>query len=280
MDYDLVYPAPSPNAADLGHDRYSTLAAFQAASGQEAKGIEADPRWSSPTTGDFRSCAGSPAIDRPTAAIGGEPTTDVLGNPRVDDPATPNTGVGPRTYDDRGAYEFQPGSPPPDVAPTAALSVSPSSGVAPLSVTADATGSTDTDATPIASYTFEFGDGTVVGPQPGATATHTYATTGTYTVSVTVTDTAGLTSTAATATVTVTNRRPTSRRPPRSASVPPRASPRSRSPPTPPARPIPTPRRSPPTRSNSATAPWSDRSPGPPRPTPTPRPGPTPSRSP
>ena len=44
----------------------------------------------------------------------------------------------------------------------------------------------------------------MVGPQPGATATHTYATTGTYTVTVTATDTAGLTSTAATAGLTVT----------------------------------------------------------------------------
>ena len=71
-------------------------------------------------------------------------------------------------------------------------------------MSSDATASTDPDATPIASYTFEFGDGTVVGPQPGATATHTYATTGTYTISVTATDTAGLTSTAATAGLTVT----------------------------------------------------------------------------
>jgi Pyruvate/2-oxoglutarate dehydrogenase complex, dehydrogenase (E1) component, eukaryotic type, alpha subunit len=48
----------------------------------------------------------------------------------------------------------------PDAAPVAALTVTPTSGVAPFAVTADASGSTDTDATPIASYAFSFGDGT------------------------------------------------------------------------------------------------------------------------
>jgi PKD repeat protein len=68
---------------------------------------------------------------------------------------------------------------------------------APLTVLADASGSTDTDATPIANYKFNFGDGTApVGPQSGATATHTYSVPGNYTVIVTVTDAANLSSTA------------------------------------------------------------------------------------
>ena len=74
--------------------------------------------------------------------------------------------------------------------------MSPSSGRAPLAVTADASGSIDTDATPIASYSFDFGDGSPgVGPQAEPTATHTYTTSGTYTVSATVKDTAGQSST-------------------------------------------------------------------------------------
>jgi PKD repeat protein len=86
---------------------------------------------------------------------------------------------------------------PPDLPPSAALSLSPTSGPTPLAVTADASASTDTDDTPIASYRFNFGDGTsVVGPQAGATATHTYRTAGVYTVTVTVTDTAGQSSVA------------------------------------------------------------------------------------
>jgi PKD repeat protein len=85
---------------------------------------------------------------------------------------------------------------PPDAPPSAALTLSPSSGTAPLQVSADASASSDTDATPISSYRFDFGDGAVVGPQAGATASHTYSVAGTYTVTVTVTDTTGLSSTA------------------------------------------------------------------------------------
>ena len=119
----------------------------------------------------------------------------------MNDPATANTGVGPRPYDDRGAYEYT-GDEPNDQAPSASLVVTPSSGAAPLQVTADGSGSTDTDATPIATYRFDFGDGTTVGPQAGPTAAHTYAAAGTYTTRLTVTDTAGLAS-STTAQVTV-----------------------------------------------------------------------------
>jgi PKD repeat protein len=90
--------------------------------------------------------------------------------------------------------------------PNAALSVTPSSGIAPLQVTADASASTANN--PIASYTFDFGDGsTAVGPQGGATATHTYTTPGNYTVTVTVVDSTGLSS-AATASVSVRSSTP------------------------------------------------------------------------
>src|SRR5207245_1053514 len=94
-----------------------------------------------------------------------------------------------------------------DAPPVAALTVTPSSGSAPLSVAADASGSTDPDTTPITNYTFDFADGPVIGPQSGATATHTYKGAGTYTVKVTVRDAANLTSTATT-TVTVADAAP------------------------------------------------------------------------
>lgn len=81
--------------------------------------------------------------------------------------------------------------------PTAALTLSPSSGKAPLVVTANATAST-AGSNPVSSYKFSFGDGsaTVTQSAPTPEPTHTYATGGTYTVSVTVTDSAGQTSTA------------------------------------------------------------------------------------
>jgi PKD repeat protein len=78
----------------------------------------------------------------------------------------------------------------PDFPPVAALTLTqlPSP---PLTVSADASGSTDTDVTPIASFQFDFGDTTpvVITTAPAATAEHTYATAGHHTVTVIVTDT-------------------------------------------------------------------------------------------
>ncbi|GIG56100.1 hypothetical protein Lfu02_04720 [Longispora fulva] len=83
----------------------------------------------------------------------------------------------------------------------AALSLDKTSGNAPLAVTADASGSVPGGAA-ISSYTFDFGDGRVIGPQAGRSTTHTYTAGGTYVVRVTVTDAAGVKS-AATAPVTI-----------------------------------------------------------------------------
>jgi parallel beta-helix repeat protein len=199
VDNDLVYLTTTDTLLIWDSVSYTTLAAFQAASGQEMHAIVADPRWVSTSASDFHLRAGSPAIDSADSGVSGWPDTDVEGLGRVDDPATANKGLGPRPYDDRGAYEYQPSG---DLPPTASLTVSPVSGTAPLAVTADASASSDGDATPIASYRFDFGDGTIVGPQTAASAAHTFQTAGAYTVTVTVTDTAGLSSTA-TATATV-----------------------------------------------------------------------------
>jgi parallel beta-helix repeat protein len=204
LDHDLVYLSTPDTMLIWDSVSYSSLAAFQAASGQEAHGIQADPKWVDRAGGNFHLLAGSPAIDSADSGAAAQPSVDVEGQPRVDDPATPNTGVGPRPFDDRGAYEFQ-AAPGSDAPPLARLTVAPSSGSAPLAVTADASASSDSDATPIATYRFDFGDGSpVVGPQAGATAGHTYTATGMYTVTVTVTDSGGLSSTATTQ-VTVTS---------------------------------------------------------------------------
>lgn len=205
VDYNLVYLTVPDTVEIWDSVSYSSLAAYQAATGQEAHGIFADPRWFDPANGDFRLRPGSPAIDSANSGVSGQPAFDVLGVPRVDDPATPNTGVGPRSYDDRGAYEYQPGASSP---PNAALSVNPPFGTAPLQVTADASSSTG-NGNAIVSYTFDFGDGsTAVGPQSSPTTTHVYNTPGSYTVSVTVVDSAGLSSTA-TAKVDVRSSTPT-----------------------------------------------------------------------
>lgn len=76
-------------------------------------------------------------------------------------------------------------------APVAAISVTPATGTAPVTVTASVANSTDADGT-IASSTIDFGDGTVAN---GPTASHTYNTAGTFTVTGTVKDNGGLATT-------------------------------------------------------------------------------------
>ncbi len=68
--------------------------------------INEDPMFVDPGDGNFRLQAGSPCID---AADGDwAPEFDLDGNPRVDDPATENTGTGTPNYADIGPYEYQP----------------------------------------------------------------------------------------------------------------------------------------------------------------------------
>gem|GEM_PF-568130 len=79
-----------------------------------------------------------------------------------------------------------------NTSPGASFTVSPSSGTAPLAVSFDASGSSDSDGS-IASYTWAFGDGS---SGTGITASHTYNTAGTYTVLLSVTDNEGAASNA------------------------------------------------------------------------------------
>lgn len=95
--------------------------------------------------------------------------------------------------------------PPTDKPPTAKLKIVKPSGYG-LTVTADGSQSTDTDATPIATYRFDFGDGTpaIETTFPVATVQHTYAAGGKYTVKLTATDTDGRVSSTVSSSVTVT----------------------------------------------------------------------------
>ena len=74
-------------------------------------------------------------------------------------------------------------------APTANITASLTSGDAPLSVSFNASGLSDSDGT-IASYSWEFGDG---GSDSGASVNHTYTSGGTYTARLSVTDDDGAT---------------------------------------------------------------------------------------
>ena len=108
LDYDLVSLAAGETVAIWNSVSYSSLATFKAATAQERHGIEAKPRWRDPAAADFRLTARSPAIDSANSLPPGQPRTDIVRTRRLDNPSTPNTGAGPRRYDDRGAYEFRP----------------------------------------------------------------------------------------------------------------------------------------------------------------------------
>jgi len=79
-----------------------------------------------------------------------------------------------------------------NVPPTASFTTSPASGIAPLAVSFNASGSSDSDGT-ITSYVWSFGDG---GSSSGVTPSHTYNSAGAYTAQLTATDDDGATDTA------------------------------------------------------------------------------------
>ena len=112
VDYNLVNLTTTGTMYHWGSASYSSLTAFRSGTGQGAHDLQADPGFVKVTTGSDSSTwnlaltQGSPAIDSANSNAPGEQATDAVGNARVDDPSVPNTGVGIRTYDDRGALEF------------------------------------------------------------------------------------------------------------------------------------------------------------------------------
>lgn len=91
--------------------------------------------------------------------------------------------------------------------PVAQLSVTPNSGIAPVTVNANASGSSDPDGK-ITVTTIDFGDGTVVN---SAVASHSYTKAGNYVVTARVTDDLGATSSATQPVSIVANQPPVAR---------------------------------------------------------------------
>jgi parallel beta-helix repeat protein len=113
LDRDVLwqdsYAVDGDHLATWGNNTYDTMPSLQAASGQEPNGKEANPGFVNPSAGNFQLTECSPAISMANSAAVGEQPTDIIGNPRAPDPSVPNTGIGPRAYDDDGAYQFQAG---------------------------------------------------------------------------------------------------------------------------------------------------------------------------
>ncbi|NUR07263.1 MAG: PKD domain-containing protein [Nocardioidaceae bacterium] len=206
-DHDLAWNSDTTPVAKVNGVVHKTMAVFSAATGFEPHGLQLAPGFVDAAGADFRLTPGSPAVDAADAGVTGFVADDAAGNAPVDDPVVPDTGDGSTTYADLGAYEQQPPAGATDYPPHAALVVDPTTVQVPPSsqVTADASGSSDVDTTGIASYRFDFGDGSAPVTQPTPVATHAYAGTGTFAVTLTVTDTQGGSDTA-TRSVTVTSR--------------------------------------------------------------------------
>ena len=124
LDFNIYYLTSAGTQITWEGVGYSSVAAFHTAFPlQELNGMQGNPLFvasapiaqrppSAPynvavNAGDYHITAGSPAIDSANSGAPNQPATDLDGKGRVDIPGVVDTGAGPRTYDDRGAYEYQ-----------------------------------------------------------------------------------------------------------------------------------------------------------------------------
>lgn len=138
IDYNLFNIESAATQIIWNNTNYSNLATFRTAvAGQEVHGLEGNPLFVSPVTpvlrqtgvpyvgtmtvGDYHILFGSPAIDSANSDAPSQPLNDLDGAARIDDPGTPNTGAGARSFDDRGVYEYQPSGPSLPVVTTQAV---------------------------------------------------------------------------------------------------------------------------------------------------------------
>ncbi len=106
-DYNLFWNSTSQAPISFVSS-YSTVAAYSAASGQDAHSIQLDPLFVNPAVGNFHLRTGSPAVDAADSGAPNWPVTDAEGMTRADVAAVANSGAGPVPFADLGAHEYQP----------------------------------------------------------------------------------------------------------------------------------------------------------------------------
>jgi hypothetical protein len=95
-DYNIFWNSTSQYPVKFISTRYTTVAAYSAATGQDVHSRQLDPKFVDPANGNFHLQAGSPAIDCGISSVANWPAMDADGLARVDDPSTPNTGSAAR----------------------------------------------------------------------------------------------------------------------------------------------------------------------------------------
>ncbi len=117
MDSTSAFPVSNDNVfsyaktgrfVKAGIGFYPTLAAWTSVTGGDTRSVAKDPAFVDASHGDFHLRAGSPAIDCANTGVADWPAMDSEHRAPLDDPATPNTGLGPVSYADRGAFEYVP----------------------------------------------------------------------------------------------------------------------------------------------------------------------------
>ena len=125
LDYNLYYRQSASVQIIWNDSSYTSRSAFRAVEPtQEVNGLEGNPQFVTPVAsvlrvsgvayagseavGDYHLQSTSPGIDNANSGAPNQPDTDIEGKMRADIATVTNNGAGPRLYDDRGAYEYQP----------------------------------------------------------------------------------------------------------------------------------------------------------------------------
>ncbi len=104
----VLWKSTAGSVVRWGSTNYTSVAAYSAVSSQDSRTLQQNPLFANPALENFHLQPGSPAIDNADASMAEWPATDYAGVARVDDPTIANQGLGPISYGDRGAYEYQP----------------------------------------------------------------------------------------------------------------------------------------------------------------------------
>ncbi|HEY3529153.1 MAG TPA: PKD domain-containing protein [Nocardioides sp.] len=199
IDHDLVFQSDGTTALyEWNGVLYGSLAALRTATSQEQHGLAADPGFVGLGSRNLQLGPASPALDAADSSVPGWAGKDQAGASPVDQPDVADTGSGPVTYADLGAWERT--TLPPDAPPVAALTVTPAQPLTGQDTVLDASGSTDDHG--IVQYSFVCDAGQTATTGTSATKTCVYQAPGDHHPAVTVTDRAGHTDTAS-KTVTV-----------------------------------------------------------------------------